>query len=333
MSAVLVVLEHDRGVLAEAAREALTAGRDLAAKLDAPVQAVLIGAAAAPLVAEAGVYGADVVHLADHELLSDYGPDAWAETVRQLADELDAATVLSVGTDRGNEVMAQLAARSDLPFVANCVAIDGTDDDEPWTITRLQWGGSLLEDVTLDAERKLVTIGHHAVVAEPAAIAGQATVEEFEPDLDPAQDPGLAVTMVRDRVVLSQGVTLSTSPVVVSGGRGVGSAEGFGILEELAELLGGRVGCSRAVTNNGWRPHADQVGQTGTRIAPEIYIATGISGAIQHWVGAMASKKILAINTDPEANMVTKADYAVLGDLHKVVPAISAEIRRRKTAT
>ena len=123
---------------------------------------------------------------------------------------------------------------------------------------------------------------------------------------------------------------MSTAPVVVSGGRGVGSADAFAPLEELAELLGGRVGCSRAVTNNGWRPHADQVGQTGTRIAPEIYIATGISGAIQHWVGAMASKKILAINTDPEANMVVKADYAVLADLHEVVPAISAEIRRRR---
>ena len=117
---------------------------------------------------------------------------------------------------------------------------------------------------------------------------------------------------------------------MVGGGRGVGSADGFAALEELARLLGGVVGCSRAVTNNGWRNHTDQVGQTGTRIAPDIYIACGISGAIQHWVGAMASKRILAINTDPNANMVTKADYAVIGDLHQVVPAITAEIRRRR---
>jgi electron transfer flavoprotein alpha subunit len=125
-------------------------------------------------------------------------------------------------------------------------------------------------------------------------------------------------------------VTLSTAPVVVGGGRGVGSADGFAALEELAQLLAGRVGCSRAVTNNGWRPHADQVGQTGTRIAPELYIAAGISGAIQHWVGAMASKRILAINTDPEANMVVRADYAVIADLHQVLPAIAEEIRRRR---
>ena len=124
----------------------------------------------------------------------------------------------------------------------------------------------------------------------------------------------------------------TTAAVVVSGGRGVGSADGFAPLEELAELLGGAVGCSRVVTNNGWRPHSDQVGQTGKRIAPELYIACSISGAIQHWVGMMASKHVLAINTDGEANMVGKAEYAVLGDLHEIVPAISAEIRKRRGA-
>jgi electron transfer flavoprotein alpha subunit len=117
---------------------------------------------------------------------------------------------------------------------------------------------------------------------------------------------------------------------VVSGGRGVGSPDGFGALEELAALLGGVVGCSRVVTNNGWRPHSDQVGQTGTVVAPDLYIACGISGAIQHWVGMMASKTILAINTDAEAPMVTKADYAVLGDLKEIVPAIVEELRSRR---
>ncbi|MBI3359698.1 MAG: electron transfer flavoprotein subunit alpha/FixB family protein, partial [Chloroflexi bacterium] len=112
------------------------------------------------------------------------------------------------------------------------------------------------------------------------------------------------------------------------GGRGVGRAEGFKALEELANLLGGVVGCSRAVTSLGWRPHLDQIGQTGTRIAPEIYIACGVSGAIQHMVGAKGSKRILAINIDPEAPIVTKADYAIIGDLNEVVPAISAEITK-----
>jgi electron transfer flavoprotein alpha subunit len=148
--------------------------------------------------------------------------------------------------------------------------------------------------------------------------------------VDVQLDASVLHSIVRDRVERVAGVTLATASVVVSGGRGVGSAEAFAPLEELAALLGGVVGCSRAVTNNGWRNHTDQVGQTGTRIAPDIYIACGISGAIQHWVGAMASKNILAINLDQEANIVTKSGYAVIGDLHKVVPAVSAEIRRRR---
>ena len=172
----------------------------------------------------------------------------------------------------------------------------------------------------------LLSCGLHAVAAEAADTPIEPSVEAFEVDLDAA----LSRTVVRDRVVLSAGVTLSTAPVVVGGGRGVGSAEGFAPLEELADLLGGKVGCSRAVTNNGWRPHSDQVGQTGTRIAPEVYIASGISGAIQHWVGAMGSKHILAVNLDAEANIVTKADWAVIGDLHEVIPAISEEIRSRR---
>ncbi len=125
------------------------------------------------------------------------------------------------------------------------------------------------------------------------------------------------------------GVSLATAPVVVSGGRGIGSAEGFAVLEELAGLLGGAVGCSRVATNNGWRPHSDQVGQTGTKIAPELYIAAGISGATQHWAGCMGSKTILAINTDPEAPMVTRADYAVIGDAQQVLRAVVDELRAR----
>jgi electron transfer flavoprotein alpha subunit len=156
---------------------------------------------------------------------------------------------------------------------------------------------------------------------------GAPVAEPFTPDL-PEES---ARTRVVERVTVSEGITLTTAPVVVSGGRGVGSAEGFSTLEELAGLLGGAVGCSRVVTNNGWRSHSDQVGQTGTRVAPNLYIACGISGAIQHWVGMMASKNVLAINNDPEAPMVSKADYAVIGDLHPILEAVVAEVKRRRS--
>lgn len=319
---LLVVLEHEGGDLVEAAREALTFGRVLAGKLDTELQAALIGSDDDAIVAAAGEFGADTVHTCTHDILSDYGPDAFGAVVTQMIDSLSPDVVLAGGSDRGNEVMAHVAAQADAPFVANCVDVTPGDT---WSMTRVQWGGSLLEDSTLDSEVPLLTCGLHAIAAE-AEGGTAADSAEFAAELDASH----AVTVVKDRVVQEAGVTLPTAPVVVGGGRGVGSENGFEALQELADLLGGRVGCSRAVTNLGWRPHSDQVGQTGTRIAPEIYIASGISGAIQHWVGAMASKHILAINTDREANMVVKADWAVIADLHEVIPAITAEIKRRR---
>jgi len=323
---LLALIEHDQGALPEGARETLTSGRALAEQMGVAMVALVIGNDASAMTEELGAYGASDVFAVSHDLLTDYGPDAWADVVVQVAGALGAEAVTSTGTDRGNEVMAMVAARMDVPFVANCTKVDSSAD--VWSMERIQWGGSLLEDATLAGETKLITFGHHSVVAAPADSPEAVTVTPWEVELDPS----VTTTMIKDRQVLAAGVTLATAPVVCSGGRGVGSAEGFGIIEEMAGLLEGAVGCSRAVTNLGWRNHADQVGQTGQRIAPEIYIASGISGAIQHWVGAMASKRILAINTDPEANMVVKADYAIIGDLHKVVPAITEEIRKRKGA-
>ncbi len=323
MSAVLVVVEHDRGELAGASLEALTAARTLAGQLDTSVEALTIGEAADDLAADLSAYGATRVHQVHDDVLGDYGPEAWGDVVAQAVRALSPAVVIACGTDRGNEVMAQAAARLDTPFAANVTEFRPNASFE---MTRVRWGGSLLEVATLDADTKLVTVAHHAVDATRADSPGAAETVDLDVDLDPS----LARTVVRDRVEREAGVTLATAPVVVGGGRGVGSPEGFAALQELASELGGVVGCSRAVTNNGWRNHTDQVGQTGTRIAPDVYFACGISGAIQHWVGAMASKNIIAINTDRQANMVTKAGYAVIGDLHVMVPAITEEIRRRR---
>ena len=324
---VLVLCDHDRGALAEASLEALTFGRRLANDLGVACSGVLIGEGADNASTSLASYGAERVYLVEHGLLTDYGPSAWGESLVQLVNKVTPTAVLACGTDRGNEVIAHLAASLDAPFVANCLTAD-TSNPSTWLMTRIQWGGSLLEESELSTEQvKIFTVAHHGIEAEQSESSNSGQQESFTPELDES----VAQTIVADRVVLTQGITLSTSPVVVGGGRGVGSAEAFAPLEELAEELNGVVGCSRAVTNNGWRPHSDQVGQTGTRIAPQIYIANGISGAIQHWVGAMAAKNILAINIDPEANMVAKAGYAVIGDLHQVVPAILEEVRRRKS--
>jgi electron transfer flavoprotein alpha subunit len=314
---VLVVIEHDRGAMAGASHEALAFASDIASQLGVSVDALLIGVDSAALADECAAHGASTVHVCADSVLTDYGPDAWGSVVVAAAEALTPCAIVATGTDRGNEVLAFAAAELDLPFVANCLSVKTADE---WEMTRVQWGGSLNEETRLTLRLPILSVAAHAVEAGTPVAGASAPVQLLDVTLSAAA----TATMVQDRIVLSEGVTLSTAPVVIGGGRGVGSAEGFAVLEALAAKLGGVVGCSRAVTNNGWRPHSDQVGQTGTRIAPQLYIACGISGAIQHWVGAKGAKKVLAINIDPAANMVVRADYAVIGDLFQVLPAITA---------
>ena len=238
-----------------------------------------------------------------------YQPAAWA---RALAAE-PADAIVAAGSERGNELLAHVGAILDQPFAANATAIDGD------VVTRQRWGGSLLEEARLHGSPLLLTVAPHT---QPAAEIGDVETLIAEDDGSPR---------VLERIEeASTGVSLREAKVVVGGGRGVGSADGFAIIEELAELLGGAVGCSRVVTSAGWRPHTDQVGQTGTKISADLYVACGISGATQHIAGAKGAKRILAINSDPEAPILAVADYAVIGDLHEVVPAISAELRKAK---
>ena len=248
-----------------------------------------------------------------------YAPAAWAQTLVQLAGDRAATAVVGPGTDRGNEVLAHVAAKLDQPMAANVAAVIPGD---PLTVVRTRWGGSLLEEAELRGSPLLLTAAPHAVAAEPMVDVEVVAVAASASEAD------RAVRVIEHVSTATAGVSLADAEVVVSGGRGVGSAEGFAVIEELAALLGGAVGCSRAVTSAGWRPHTDQVGQTGTKISPEIYIACGISGATQPMAGCKGAKRLLAINPDGEASIFASADYAVIGDLHEVVPAISAEIRK-----
>jgi electron transfer flavoprotein alpha subunit len=200
---------------------------------------------------------------------------------------------------------------------------------DTWRLTRQRWAGSLLEDATLDADVRLMTVAPHVVPVAETEVTGTAVAPTVTPFQPAVRERDLVVRVVGHEAPQAGTISLTDARVVVGGGRGVGSGEAFATLEELAALLGGAVGGSRVVTSAGWRPHSDQIGQTGLRIAPELYVACGISGAIQHIVGCKAAKRILAINTDPDAPIMSVADYAVIGDLHQVVPAISDEIRRR----
>jgi electron transfer flavoprotein alpha subunit len=319
---ILALVEQVDGRPERLSLEALTLAGTLAAATGEPLHTVSFGAGARGAATQLGGRGVAVAHVVEDDRLPDFAPVAWAAAIGQLIASLSPSVVLAAGSDRGSEVMAHVGARTDLPLAANCTEVV---PGEPFRLTRQRWAGSLLEDATLDASTKLLTIAPHVVAEGAADGAGQPAVEPFWPILT---DEDLRVAVVRRLAPDRSGISLTDARVVVGGGRGVGSAEAFSELEELAAVLGAAVGVSRVVTSAGWRPHSQQIGQTGLRIAPDLYIACGISGAIQHIVGAKAAKRILAINTDRDAPIMSVADYAVVGDLHQVVPAITAEVRR-----
>ncbi|HEY7206925.1 MAG TPA: electron transfer flavoprotein subunit alpha/FixB family protein [Gaiellaceae bacterium] len=315
---ILCLVEHAGGAPSDLSLQALT----LARRLGEPLEAVLIGEEGRDAAAALGAFGASRVHLVVDDRLAAYAPAAWGECLVGLIGEHAPQAVVAAATDRGHEALAYAGARLDLPLAANCVDVRPGPDYE---LIRQRWGGSLLEEARLSGSTRLLTLAPHVVAAEQAPSPATAAVEEVRPALG---DEAFRARVVRREEPEAGVIQLTDARVVVGGGRGVGSAEGFAVLEELAGLLGGAVGGSRVVTNLGWRAHADQIGQTGARIAPELYIACGVSGAIQHMVGAKGAKRILAINKDRDAPLVARATYAVIGDLHEVVPAIVAELRK-----
>jgi electron transfer flavoprotein alpha subunit len=316
----LTLVEHQDGRPDELSLQALALARGVAG--GGGLEALLVGPGSSDAAKELGAHGVTTAHVAEDDRLAAYAPAAWARCVTEAAERTEAKAIVAAGTNRGNEVMAHVAARMDLPFAANC-----TKAAEDGTVTRIRWGGSLLEEAHLKGSPLLLSSAPHAVQATTVNGADTPEVRALESALD-ATD--LAVQVTERVEAETKGVSLAEAKVVVSGGRGVGSADGFGILEELAGLLNAAVGCSRVVTMAGWRPHTDQVGQTGTKVSPDLYIACGISGATQHIAGCKGAKKILAINSDAEAPILNNADYAVIGDLTEIVPAITAELKRER---
>jgi electron transfer flavoprotein alpha subunit len=316
---VLTLVELDGAQASDGSLRALT----LARSLGSPAAVVFTDPAAVPS-STLAEYGVTDVYVVEPSAMDGYAPVAWARALAGLLTETKATAVVAAGTDRGSEVLAHLGAITGLPMAANCTTVTA-DGDGMHRLVRHRWAGLLLEDAVLEAPVALLTVAVDGVANVPAGVSAAITVHEHKPELAEAD---LAIRAAESPAGAG-GISLATARVVVGGGRGVGGPDGFAPLEELAAMLGGVVGVSRVVTSEGWRPHRQQVGQTGTKITPELYLACGISGAIQHIAGCAGAKHIIAINTDAAAPILSHADYALIGDLHKLVPALVTALRTR----
>jgi electron transfer flavoprotein alpha subunit len=255
--------------------------------------------------------------VANHAGLEDGLSDAGVLAAAQLVEKSDAAVVLIGATSSGKDIAARLSARLNAPLAMDCVDVRLQGDQ--LVATRPMYGGKVLADVTLSGNPAIVALRPRAMEAVAASGAGE--VESVDINLD-----GTTLTLVAKHMETGK-IELTEADVVVTGGRGMGSDD-FSIVESLAHTLGGAVGASRSAVDEGWRSVSDQVGQTGKVVAPNLYIACGVSGAIQHLAGMASSRVVVAINKDPEAPIFSKCDYGIVGDLFEVVPAIQAEIEK-----
>jgi electron transfer flavoprotein alpha subunit len=314
---VLAIAEQMDGVFKKAAIEAVSEGKRIAKNLGTTMTALVMGSNIEEMAKGLAEFGADRIVIADDPLLKDFLVDLYTDTATQVVESEQPAVIITGATSIGKDLCARLSARLDAPLATDCVAIQIQKDQ--CRITRPMYGGKILADVVLEGFPKIIGIRPNAMGITESRAEG--TMEKFAPEIREGAMKFVDKTMETGKVELTE------ADVIVSGGRGMGGPD-FKIIEELASALGGAVGASRSAVDEGWRPHSDQVGQTGKTVSPNLYIACGISGAIQHLAGMSSSKVIVAINKDPEAPIFSRADYGIVGDLFEVIPAITDEIKK-----
>jgi electron transfer flavoprotein alpha subunit len=322
MSEVLVLVDHADGVVKKPTYELLTIAR----RLGEP-SAVYIGPAAqaADVAEKVGAYGAEKVYVVDDAQIKGYLVAPKAEALQQLAEKTGPAAILIPSSFEGKEVAARLAIRLESGLITDAVDVQPDDTGTPVT-TQSVFAGSYTVAARVTRGTPIITVKPNAATPEPAQ--GAAAVEEFSATVsDAARGAQIVASQPRQATGRPE---LTEAAIVVAGGRGVGSQENFTVIETLADSLGAAVGASRAAVDSGWVPHNYQIGQTGKTVSPQLYIASGISGAIQHRAGMQTSKTIVAVNKDEEAPIFELVDFGVVGDLHTVLPAAAERINQRK---
>jgi electron transfer flavoprotein alpha subunit len=341
LSAVYVWIETENGAAAAASWEALGAGKPLAEAYGVPLTAVIFGANAAALASQAGEYGAEKAIICEDATLSTYRLEPYAALLTELVRTGAPKAVIAAATQRGRELIAASAADTDMPMLSEALAL--TADGEMITAERAAYSGKVLSDVSASASTVFITARPRAFKPNPRQSSASIEVTAVSPALKEEQ---IAVKIESFEPAVGT-VNLSDAAIIVSGGRGMANnpkpapadvpdpavwkaQDGFAnVLTPLAEALGAAVGASRAAVDAGYISYAHQVGQTGKTVAPDLYIACGISGAIQHQAGMRASKVIVAINKDAEAPIFKMARFGLVGDLYQIVPALTAAVRRR----
>jgi electron transfer flavoprotein alpha subunit len=317
MTEVLVLVEHAEGALKKVTAELITAARVLGEP-----SAVVVGApgTAEPLIEGLTAAGAAKIYVAESEDAATYLITPYVDVLAALADSVSPAGVLLAASADGKEIAGRLAARIGAGLLVDVVEIKAGG-----TGVHSIFGGAYTVEAQATGETTVITVRPGAIEAEPAAGAGEVVSVEV-----PAQAENATKITARQPAVAGDRPELTEATVVVAGGRGVGSAENFRVVEELADALGGAVGASRAAVDSGYYPGQFQVGQTGKTVSPQLYIALGISGAIQHRAGMQTSKTIIAVNKDEEAPIFEIADLGIVGDLFKVTPQLTEAVKARK---
>jgi electron transfer flavoprotein alpha subunit len=323
---ILVFIEERQGSVKKPALEALCAARKLADVLKETVTALCIGAE------DPGVqlahYGADKIVRAQHPLLDAYSPEGYAVTAAQVAAKVQPRLILGSASAMGRDFLPRLAARLRVGLAQDCIEAK-IDDAGNVECLRPVYAGKALARVRLQRSPAMATLRPNVFPLLAPDAARSAETEVFTPELSPGQ---VRAKVTATKSAAGQKVELTEAGIIVSGGRGVKGPENFPMIQELADALGGAMGASRAAVDAGWIDHQHQVGQTGKTVSPTLYVACGISGAIQHLAGMSSSKYIVAINKDPEAPIFKVADYGIVGDLFAVVPALTAEVKKLKSS-